>query len=244
MKITVDIGAARHPAPATERPRFYPGGFRSGILLYSSPYIERDDAGLGGNVAMLELMKLLRWDWRDEIGRFNLLNSIWMRTPGRLGATWRNRHIPSYFAAAGQRIKIHEGVRFRGVHRIHCGDDVEIGVDSFLQASGGLVLGHRVILGPGVRIWTINHVIEDPDQPISGQGYDLDPVSIGDDCWLGAGVFVMPGVELPAGCVVSAQSVVARKKYPPFAILAGHPARAIGRRDAHTYPEQTAESQA
>jgi len=109
---------------------------------------------------------------------------------------------------------------------------VEIGVDSFLQASGGLVLGDRVITGPGTQIWTINHVFDDHTRPIAEQGYERAPVVIGDDCWLGAGVFIMPGVELPEGCVVSAHSVVACKKYPPYAILAGHPARVIGRRDA------------
>jgi len=153
----------------------------------------------------------------------------------------RHRHIPRRFAEAGRRIKIHEGVRFRGIHRIRCGDDVEIGVDNFLQASGGLVLGHRVITGPDVRIWTINHVFDDPGRPIAEQGYDYDPVFIGSDCWLGAGVFVMPGVELPEGCVVSAHSVVSRKKYPPFAILAGHPARVISRRDARTPDDQPLE---
>ncbi len=181
---------------------------------------------------MFEWLKLLRWDWRDEIGRFNLLNSIWMRTPGHLGFTWRNRHIPRYFAAAGTGITIHEGVHFRGIHRLRCGDDVEIGVDNFLQASGGLSLGDRVITGPGVQIWTINHNFDDVTRPIDEQGYEYAPVSIGDDCWLGAGVFVMPGVVLPEGCVVSAHSVVACKKYPPYVILAGHPARVIGHRDA------------
>ena len=200
--------------------------------------------GLWGEFDLFRWFKLLRWDWRDEIARFNLLNGVWMRTPGRLGFSWRAAHIPPYFAAAGRNIKIHEGVRFRGIHRIRCGDDVEIGVDNFLQASGGLVLGDRVITGPGVRIWTLNHVFDDTTRPIGEQGYERAPVSIGRDCWLGAGVFVMPGVDLPEGCVVSAHSVVACKKYPPFAILAGHPARVIGRRDARKAPKLVAENQA
>jgi acetyltransferase-like isoleucine patch superfamily enzyme len=177
---------------------------------------------------MANWLKTLRWEWRDEIGRLNLLNAIWMRTPGNLGFAWRGQHLPRHFAAAGERIRIHEGVRFRGIHRLRCGDDVEIGVDNFLQASGGLVLGDRVMTGPGVQIWTVNHRFDDPDVPIAEQGYDYESVVIGDDCWLGAGVFVMPGVELPEGCIVAAHSVVARKKYRPWSILAGHPARVIG----------------
>ena len=179
---------------------------------------------------MVSWLKTLRWEWGDEIGRFNLLNSVWMRTPGGLGFAWRDRHVPRRFAAAGERIHIHEGVRFRGIHHIHCGDDVEIGVDNFLQASGGLVLGNRVMTGPGVQIWTVNHRFDDTEVPIAQQGYDYEPVVIGDDCWLGAGVFVMPGVELPPGCVVAAHSVVSKKKYPPWSVLSGHPTRVIGNR--------------
>jgi len=189
---------------------------------------------------VIEIFKRLRWDWRDEIGRFNLLNAIWMRTPGTLGFVWRNRHVPRRFLAAGGGIVIHEGVRYRGVHKIRCGDRVEIGVGCFLQASGGLRLGDDVILGPGVKIWTVNHRFGDLRKPISGQGYDYEPVSIGRGCWLGADVFVMPGVDLPEGCVVAARSVVAKKAYPPFSILAGYPARVVGRRDV---PETAAQAE-
>lgn len=179
---------------------------------------------------MFHALKLLRWDWQDRIGRFNLLNSIWRRTPGRLGFAWRARYVPPYFAKAGKDIKIHEGVRFRGIHMIEAGDGVELGVDNFLQASGGLVLGDGAVLGPGVKIWTINHKFDDPTASVAHQGYDYQKVTIGPRCWLGADVFVMPGVTLPEGCVVAARSVVAKKQYPPFSILAGYPARVIGRR--------------
>ena len=187
-------------------------------------------------MGLIHDLKLLRWQWRDRYGRFHILNSIWRLTPGELGFHWRARYIPRYFAAAGEDIRIHEGVRFRGVHKITCGDRVEIGVDNFLQASGGLTLGNRVMLGPGVMIWTVNHRFTDPDVPIAEQGYDYDPVVIEDDVWIGAGSFIMPGVHLPRGCIVSARSVVAKKRYTPWSILAGYPARVIGKRKSESEP--------
>lgn len=182
-------------------------------------------------MGLIHDLKLLRWQWRDRYGRFHLLNAVWRLTPGELGFHWRARYIPRYFASAGRDIRIHEGVRFRGVHKIHCGDQVEIGVDNFLQASGGLTLGDRVMLGPNVMIWTVNHRFADPEKPIAEQGFDYDPVVIEDDVWIGAGAFIMPGVHLPRGCIVSARSVVAKKRYPSWAILAGYPARVIGKRE-------------
>jgi len=180
-------------------------------------------------------IKKVYWDLKDPIGRFNYLNAIWSRLPGAAGEEFRRRRIPKYFAAAGTNLLIQEGVRYRGVHKIRVGDDCGLGVDSFLQASGGITLGNRVLLGPGVRIWSVNHVTSDPDRPISEQGYERDEVVIEDDCWLGMSVIILPGVHLPKGCVVSAGSVVGKKSYPEWAVLAGYPARVIGnRRSADT----------
>ncbi len=179
---------------------------------------------------MLGFIKRLFWDLQDPIGRFNYGHSFWRNFPGRAGQLMRDRYVPKYFAEAGSNISIHEGARFRNVHKLIVGDDCEIGVDNFLQAGGGITLGKRVMMGPGVKIWSVNHNFSDLNTPINQQGYTRDEVIIGDDCWLGANVFIFPGVVLPEGCVVSAGSVVAKKRYPPFSILGGYPARVIGNR--------------
>jgi chloramphenicol O-acetyltransferase type B len=51
-------------------------------------------------------------------------------------------------------------------------------------------------------------------------------VSIGHDVWLGRSVIVLPGVTIGDGAVVGAGSVVT-KEVPPYAIVAGNPARLI-----------------
>ncbi|MBK8167749.1 MAG: acyltransferase [bacterium] len=181
---------------------------------------------------MAGFLKRTYWDLKDPIGRFNFGNAIWSRLPGLAGQELRGRVIPRYFAAAGTNIIIHEGVRFRGIHRLEVGDECHLGNGCFLQASGGITLGKRVIIGPDVRIWSINHVTTDTHRPIADQGYHYENVVIGDDCWLGMAVIVLPGVHLPEGCVVSAGSVVGKKAYPAWSVLAGHPARVIQLRRA------------
>jgi acetyltransferase-like isoleucine patch superfamily enzyme len=179
---------------------------------------------------MFYFLKRFYWDWKDPKGRFKIINSFLMHAPGRTGVELRRKVIPKYLGECGENIVIHPGVRLRGPRHLKVGSNVEIGFDNFLQASGGLTLGDDVMTGPGVKIWTVNHKFDAIDQPIREQGYGLDPVHIGQGVWLGANVFIFPGVELPQGCVVSANSVVIKKKYPPYALLAGYPARVIGSR--------------
>lgn len=180
--------------------------------------------------SLLTILKRMVWELKDKYGRFNYKTFLLREIPGELGLALRRRVIAPYFESCGENIRIHQGVRFRNVHRISVGNNVELGVDNFLQAGGDLIIMDNAMLGPGVKIWTVNHRFAETDRPISAQGYDRQRVIIGSNAWLGANVFVMPGVELGDGCVVSAGSVVAAKKYPPYSILSGNPARVIGSR--------------
>lgn len=57
----------------------------------------------------------------------------------------------------------------------------------------------------------------------------FDPISIGEDSWLGVNSVILPGVSLGKGTVVGASAVVT-KSFPDYAILGGVPARIIGSR--------------
>ena len=52
------------------------------------------------------------------------------------------------------------------------------------------------------------------------------PIDIGEDCWFGGNVIVLPGVTIGRGVTVGAGSVVT-KDVPAFHVVAGNPARII-----------------
>ena len=187
---------------------------------------------------MICFLKNIFWDLRDETMRSYFIWAALRNMPGNTGMELRARWAYRNFTSAGKNLHIHEGVRFRNFHRISVGNNVEIGVNNFLQAAGGLQLGNDVMLGPGVKIWTTNHRFSDIQKPIIEQGYDYEEVVIADGCWLGANVFVMPGVKISEGCIISAGSLVSKKKYPPFSILAGYPARVMGNRKQQLSPTE------
>jgi acetyltransferase-like isoleucine patch superfamily enzyme len=93
---------------------------------------------------------------------------------------------------------------------------------------GGLRIGSHSIFGPGTMIHTANHEMA-ADRPIHEQGWTAAPVEIGEDCWIGMGVCILPGVRIGDGCVVGAGSVVAGD-LEPGVIAVGNPATAIKRR--------------
>lgn len=179
---------------------------------------------------MTELLRLMWWDIKDSDVRFNYINTLLRNMPGRFGIELRRRFIARHFASCGDDVAIYEGVRYRGVRHLHVGNNVMLGVDNFIQASGGITIGNQVMIGPGVKIWSINHNYADISRPISEQGFNYEPVTIGDGVWIGADTFILPGVTIPEGCVISARSLVHKKNYPPFSLLGGMPCRVIGTR--------------
>ncbi len=60
-------------------------------------------------------------------------------------------------------------------------------------------------------------------------------VTIGNDVWLGSGCMILSGVTVGHGAVVAARAVVTRD-VPPYAVVAGNPAKIVRRR----FDEETA----
>ena len=85
-------------------------------------------------------------------------------------------------------------------------------------------IGDNVMIGPNVTLCTAAHPI---DPALREQGYQYNrPVRIGRNCWLGAGVIVLPGVSIGDNTVVGAGSVVTRD-LPANVVAVGSPCRVL-----------------
>ena len=85
-------------------------------------------------------------------------------------------------------------------------------------------IGARVKLGPGVQLLAVSHPL-DATQRALGLEYG-EPITIGDDVWIGGGAIVLGGVTIGDRAVVGAGSVVTRD-VAPDTVVAGNPARPI-----------------
>src|SRR5690606_17260780 len=78
-------------------------------------------------------------------------------------------------------------------------------------------IGNRVLLAPNVQLYTTTHPLDAAER---ASGIELTaPITIGDDCWLGGGAIVMPGVSVGARSVIGAGSVITRS-IPPGVVAA------------------------
>ena len=100
---------------------------------------------------------------------------------------------------------------------------------AYLAGQGGIKLGEDVIIGPGVKIFSENHLFDEHSIPIKKQGVRRAGVEIGDNCWIGANSVILSGVSIGVGCVVAAGAVV-NKSVPKNSIVAGIPAKIIKKR--------------
>jgi acetyltransferase-like isoleucine patch superfamily enzyme len=114
-------------------------------------------------------------------------------------------------------------------NRLIVGDGTWIGQQCFFHSAGGLTIGRNVGIGPGVKIVTSAHRLDDPDRPILHSPIDFAEVVIEDDGDIGVGAVILPGVRIGKGAQVGAGAVVATD-VADYAIVAGVPAREIRRR--------------
>ena len=89
---------------------------------------------------------------------------------------------------------------------------------------GRVTIGADVQIGPNVQLLTPTHPL-DPELRRSG-AEAAEPITIGDNVWLGGGVIVCPGVTIGQDTVVGAGAVVTRD-LPPGVLAVGNPARVI-----------------
>lgn len=120
---------------------------------------------------------------------------------------------------------VHYTSRITEWENIKIGSDVE---NSFMYSGGcyiqginGIAIGDGTLFAPGVKIISANHDPYDYKRWLSDE-----PIKIGKDCWIGANVVILPGIELGDHVIVGAGAVVT-KSFPHNVVIAGNPARVI-----------------
>ncbi|MDE3083965.1 MAG: acyltransferase [Verrucomicrobiota bacterium] len=112
---------------------------------------------------------------------------------------------------------------------IRCGENVFFGPYAVIYGHGGVEIGEHTLISMHCCIVAANHTMPPPAELIRFKPDIPQPIKIGRDVWLGAGVKILGGISIGDGCIVGAGSVVTHD-LPPYSIGVGVPARVIGQR--------------
>ena len=111
---------------------------------------------------------------------------------------------------------------------IELGDNVSFNHGVYVNGFGGLKIGNSSGFGPYSMIHTANHVFD--EGKVNMTKWTKEPVVIGENCWIGMGCCILPGVTIGNRVIIGAGSVVV-KDIPSDVIAVGNPCRPIKTRD-------------
>lgn len=146
---------------------------------------------------------------------FRLLGRLKIRGPGRVvleDNVYIDGTIPVSLPTYSRGAEIHIGAgSYLNGTRMGCATGITIGKNCIL-ADCRITDTHFHSIYPGRRT--------DPDL------VGVRSVEIGDDCWVAADAFILPGTKIRRGSTVSAGAIV-MGRFPPNVVIAGNPARVI-----------------
>lgn len=171
----------------------------------------------------------------EQVKCLELLYDYNATRPSESGKRWEL--LQKMFAEIGEGCYIEPPFHANWAgHHVHFGKNVYANFNLTMVDDTHIYVGDNVMFGPNVTVATAGHPV-DPElrAPVPYQ-YNL-PVHIGSNVWLGAGVIVLPGVNIGDNSVIGAGSVVS-KDIPANVVAVGTPCRIlreISERDREYY---------
>ena len=123
---------------------------------------------------------------------------------------------------------------------LQLGSDIMINYNCDILDSNIVTIGNRVLIGPDVKIFAGNHSLNPRERFRRLEDGVLhvitvtQPVTIGDDVWIGGGAIILPGVTIGNNVVIGAGSVVT-KDIPDNCIAVGNPAKVLTLKSLNVY---------
>ena len=137
---------------------------------------------------------------------------------------WRIGLMRAVGIEIGDGTEIKSRCTIAGPGKVSFGADGYVNFACIFDATGDITVGDRVNIAPGVAIGTCTHDIG-PARQRAGRRFP-DAVRIGDGCWIGMNVAILPGVTIGSGCVIAAGAAVT-EDCEPNGLYGGVPARRI-----------------
>jgi acetyltransferase-like isoleucine patch superfamily enzyme len=160
--------------------------------------------------------------------------------------TWGNKSILSNpdllfnpnLIRIGNNVEIRKGARLETRSRldakgnknncpkIEIGDGTSIHFYFHCGAFESIKIGKNVLIAGRVYITDHDHIFKDPETPPRHAAWEVKPVIIEDEVWIGEGAVILKGVQIGKRAVIGANAVVT-KDVPAYTVVGGVPAKII-----------------
>lgn len=139
---------------------------------------------------------------------------------------WRRLILRVFGAQVGARVAVYPGAQIWAPWNLSIASGATIGGGAIIYNVDHVAIGKYAVVSQGAHLCTASHAHNSP-------GFELvtAPIRIEDEAWVAAEAFVGPGVTIGRAALVGARAV-AIKSIADRAIVAGNPARVVGRRSA------------
>jgi len=137
---------------------------------------------------------------------------------------WRRWVLRVFGARVGEHVNIYPSTHLYMPWNVEIGAWTALGEDVFVYSLGKVTIGRSVTISYRSHLCAGTHDLNDPTLPLL-----KPPVDIEDGVFVGTEAFLGPGVRVGRAAVVGARAVVV-KDVEPFTVVAGNPARPVGRR--------------
>ena len=166
---------------------------------------------------------------KEQIGYLNRLYDFNQTRPVELDK--RQALLKELFAEIGEDCYIEPPLHANwGGHHVHFGRNVYANFNLTLVDDTHIYVGDYTMFGPNVVIATGGHPLL-PELREKGYQYNAS-VRIGKNCWIGAGVIIVPGITVGDNVVIGAGSVVT-KDIPSNVLAVGNPCRVLREINEH-----------
>ncbi len=159
---------------------------------------------------------------RDSVRAANLVSDY--NSTGADEHAERQRLLHLLLGSMGEGTVIRPPIRCDYGYQIHVGNRTFANWGLVALDVGRITIGDDVQIGPNVQLLTATHPLDPDLRRAKWEG--AEPISIGDNVWLGGGVIVCPGVSIGENTVVGAGAVVVRD-LPAGVLAVGNPAQTI-----------------
>lgn len=154
-----------------------------------------------------------------------------VRPSPRFAHRWRNLVYRAMGARIHPTARIYPTARVWLPANLTMGEHACLGDLTDIYNVAPITIGARSTVSHYSFLCAASHDFEDPSQPLT-----IAPITLGENVWLAADVFVAPGITIADGIVVGARSSVFTSDLPAWHLCAGNPARAIRTREFRAAP--------